>query len=161
MTVTASKPISMSDIRAEFGGTGPLTDYYKDGGIVPSIRPGSSVTTLGSLSAEKYAISGPYAPGDGAYYIKQEISTGNYKEVEWHGAWSSSGGSLSIPSVDVGGGYQYVVGTPSTTNNGGFYYHPIQRQTLTVTTSSDTPINADVPTGGDISLTDFYSATAT
>lgn len=147
MTVTAGPEISMSDLHGEFGGTGPISDYYKDGGLVPSERAG--FYDYGAPT-DSYSISPP------VYYMKREISSGDYKEIYWNGTLIASGSALIIPKIQ--GGYEYDVGTAADTSGDFRFYRVIRR---TATWNPAVPINADVPTGGEVSLSDFYSSTAT
>jgi len=50
MAVTSSEPISITDLVTEFGGSTPhsLTEYYRNGGLVPTNSTNGSVPTSGN-----------------------------------------------------------------------------------------------------------------
>lgn len=50
MAVTSSEPISITDLANEFGGDLPhsLTEYYRNGGLVPTNSTNGSVPTVGN-----------------------------------------------------------------------------------------------------------------
>lgn len=50
MTLPASGPLKLSDIHGEFGGTGPLSEYYRGGARVPDVAPNSGIPTSGAIS---------------------------------------------------------------------------------------------------------------
>lgn len=54
MTLPASGTIKISDIVAEFGGTGKLSEYYRGGGRVPDTPTNSSVPTSGSIKLSNF-----------------------------------------------------------------------------------------------------------
>lgn len=148
MTVTASSPISLTDLHAEFGGTGPITDYYRGGGLVPSTR--AAYYTYGSYSSDQYDFFAPI------YYIKQRDSDGKFLEINWNGPLIS-GGNLILPYTHTAGGYLYEKTTIGGAT-GGFTYYRVKRAVATLHPLAN--INTSVPTSGEISLTDFYSSVA-
>ena len=52
MVLQGSPPISLSDIRGEFGGTAPdsLSEYYRGGSFVPDTATNAGIPTSGSIS---------------------------------------------------------------------------------------------------------------
>lgn len=56
MTLQSSPPISLNDIKAEFGVSGSysLRDFYRGGGIVPNTPANANVPTSGAISVRDF-----------------------------------------------------------------------------------------------------------
>lgn len=65
MTLQASGPISMSQIRAEFGGSAPdaLSEYYRGGGLVPNIGANAAIPTSGAIAMSNFYNGTAAVPG--------------------------------------------------------------------------------------------------
>lgn len=52
MPLPSSGPISLNDLRAEFGGSGPikLSDYYRGGGLAPNSPKNTKIPTSGAIT---------------------------------------------------------------------------------------------------------------
>lgn len=67
MALQNSPPISLNDIKSEFGATGTrrLTEFYRGGPFVPNIPENSSVPTSGPISVLDFLGATNYVPLDG------------------------------------------------------------------------------------------------
>lgn len=67
MALPTSPPISLNQIKAEFGATGTrsLTEFYRGGAFVPNIPANSSVPTSGAISLLDFLGATNYVPLDG------------------------------------------------------------------------------------------------
>ena len=56
MAVTSSVPIDITDLADEFGGDLPhsLTEYYRNGGLVPTNSTTGSIPTSGEISLKAF-----------------------------------------------------------------------------------------------------------
>jgi len=108
MALQSSGPISFANIQTEFGGTNPIgfSEYYKDGGLVPSTI--SETVTASSLTGS-YAPNARY-PGNGGYDPQINSYGGG---VYGHALWGDNGsvGSMDMTfNVDKTGTYSYYFG---------------------------------------------------
>jgi hypothetical protein len=158
MALQTSGSISLEDIESEFGGGNPISigDYYRGGSYVPA-----SITTSTVLRE----------PSSGENYIRENMSwrlifgAFNRTTVFWGGQQIYQSDDNTLSSVVING-KTYYKGTlrqqeavPYTPNQLLFIYsHGIYRSSGSTTTTS---VNQDVPTSGQISLSDFYGGRKT
>lgn len=113
MTLPASGPISLSDIRNEFGGSAPdsLSEYYRGGAYVPNIPANNSIPTSGAISLSDFygttnlliSLSGggdtTIVPGGTATASISFVGDGNYI--------GDSGSDWGVPNTSgLGNDYQ-------------------------------------------------------
>jgi hypothetical protein len=158
MALQTSGSISLEDIESEFGGGNPISigDYYRGGSYVPA-----SITTSTVLRE----------PSSGENYIGSNTSwrlmSGAYNRtiVFWGGQQIYQSNDNTLSSVVING-KTYYKGTlrqqdavPYGSNQFLFVNsHGIYRSSGSTTTTS---VNQDVPTSGQISLSDFYGGRKT
>ena len=160
MALQTSGSISLGDLQDEFGGLNPIriTEYYRGGAYVPSTR----TTTSSSTTSEGpfYSLSFPEYG-----WAIQEFPP--YETVlYWNGVivFSFDDSDFGVTSsITIGNTIYYrvnfvVSGIPS---GGSTYSVYTIRREITTTTTTTVNINTSVPTDGQISLGDFYGATAT
>ena len=162
MALQTSGAISLLNLQNEFGGSNPIniSEYYRGGGRVPSTRT-TYVTTYEPASGfTEVSLSSPlngWAQRQDSPYTVRIFWNSNTQVVEFSGA------NLGIPSSYTIGGWTYSRDITATVTNepfAGAYYDvwEIKRQQ---TTSTVVNINTSVPESGQISLNNFYGATAT
>jgi hypothetical protein len=158
MTLQTSGSISFEDIESEFGGGNSISigDYYRGGSYVPS-----SITTSTVLRE----------PSSGENYIKNNVcwrwSEGVYNTttVFWGGQQIYQSDDNTLSSVVINGKtyYKGTLRQQETDPYGPSQYvfldfHGIYRSSGSTTTTS---VNGNVPTSGQISLSDFYGGRKT
>jgi hypothetical protein len=161
MTLQTSGSISFEDIESEFGGGNPVSinDYYRGGPYVPS-----SITTSTVLRE----------PSSGESYIKNNIcwvkTSGRfqYTWVYWGNEKIFESTDNTLTSVVINGKTYHRDSYRETdalqTGTGGSYtmvyerFYGIHRSSGSTTTTS---VNGNVPTSGQISLSDFYGGRKT
>jgi hypothetical protein len=152
MALQSSGAISLANLQSEYGGSNPisLSEYYKNGSYVPS-----SVTSLGSMSAERFELNVSWAWWN---ENSSETSQPCYWRMYWDDVQVGGGVSCSGPPSYVdSGGYRYYFGTLRTNNVSGFQdWYYIKRQAILTTN-----VNTNVPTSGTISLSNFYGGRKT
>ena len=147
MTVTAGPEISMSDLHAEFGGTGPISDYYKNGGLVPSTRP---EWLYGGYNGPYYSTT-----LGSEYYWLRVGTTGNFTKLYFNGTLLENSSDVDMPIIN--GLHEYSAQTMQF-SGGGLSRWDVRRRTASYPTPL--PQNDDVPTGGVVALSDFYGSVA-
>ena len=155
MTLQTSGSISFEDIESEFGGGNPVSinDYYRGGPYVPS-----SITTSTVVRE----------PSSGENYIKNNVcwrrhSGDNYdRTIVFWGDQEIYQSSDNTSTSVVINGKTYYKGTyrekdfiPLSSYNPARYidYYGIYRSSEGTTTTS---VNGNIPTSGQITLSDFY-----
>ena len=124
MAVTSSEPISITDLVTEFGGDAPhsLTEYYRNGGLVPTNSTNGSVPTSGAISLTNFfgttATSGTddrtLTTGYGFYglgltaYGFNSLDFSNYGSIS-EDAIEFSGFNVTVRSVSVTTGIRFRV----------------------------------------------------
>jgi hypothetical protein len=157
MTLQTSGSISLNNLKSEFGGSGDikLSDYYRNGSYVPSnitvnttVREPSSGTNF----------------SDNTYWT---VLTGSFTgvRVSWGDNIVHSSDETEHTSASSGG-YTYYRGSfvrydrvPAGPNRYIFRSH--YRLHRISGGSSTTPVNRNVPTSGQISLSNFYGGRKT
>lgn len=147
-TLQTSGPITLQDLIDFFGGGSKLTDFYRGGGLVPSVRSTTSqVVNYGNWSGSFYQ---PFVGASPRYFYNIGGS------VYWDDSLISLNGSGTgfIPFfITAPSGFQYQRVTVGSEPNG------IRRRSyVSFDQTTDTPINTNVPSSGAIKLTDFYGA---
>jgi len=147
MTLPSSGTISIGDLRTEFSGPtlSSMSDYYRDGGYVPSTG-----TSREPATGYNFSLTSPQYVWTVDTYYAAYGSTGVF--ITWNGINVFSQYYSYPPSSVTVSGSTYYTGTYQS-NAGAVYYYSLYR-----TTTGD--INTGVPTSGTISLSDFYGATA-
>ena len=140
----SSGALSINDIAGVMGGTAPhsLSEYYRGGGLVPSTK---TVTVT----------EGPYGTFTPDWYWTW--SPDNVVVfIYWNGSLVyNDTPPFGTTSVTIGG-YTYYRGSvfsQATTEFGTDYWSYVSR-----TSSTTVNINGSVPTSGQISISNFYSA---
>lgn len=153
MALQTSGAISLLNLQNEFGGSNPIniSEYYRGGGLVPPTRyePGPTSSTFGAASLSS-PLNG-WAQRQDSPYTVRIFWNSDTQVVE------DSGTSLGSPSSYTIGGWTYSRSNTVTFTNipfagANYYIWPIRREQT---------ININVPTSGQISLSNFYGATAT
>ena len=155
MALQTSGAISLLNLQNEFGGSNPIniSEYYRGGGLVPPTRttfePGPTSSTFGAASLSS-PLNG-WAQRQDSPYTVRIFWNSDTQVVEF------SGTSLGSPSSYTTGGWTYSRSNTVTFTNipfagANYYIWPIRREQT---------ININVPTSGQISLSNFYGATAT
>lgn len=145
MALQSSGAITFSNLQTEYGGANPisLSEYYKDGTYVPS-----SITTPAAWTAYTY-VAGNTNWTEGPF--------GTF--VNWGG--TSQGSPTSGSTSFTAGGYEYQKGTLQSTSSdkyGTTNFYSVRRRSTSGTT---TTVNANVPTSGTISMSNFYGGRKT
>lgn len=147
MALPSSGAISLLDLQNEYGGSSPisLSEYYRNGPYVPN--------SIGSTVRE---------PSSGDYYTSGSYewltySDGTVLVVYWAGADTGIPNGYGGTSYTVGS-YTYYRGSYRSGPDPkfGFYNYGVYR-----TSGSSTLVNQNVPTGGQISLSNFYGGRKT
>lgn len=141
---------------AEYGGSAPhsLSEYYRSGGNVPN-----SITVnvpAGSFTAEQYSTSSPI------YWWRTAINP----QLYWNGVIVSSGSFININATSFStGGFDYHRGAfveNFTTGSGKTSFtaanYKIKRRTSATTSTQN--VNQNVPTSGQVTLSDYYGGRA-
>lgn len=146
MTLPSSGTISIGDLRTEFSGPTPssLSDYYRNGGYVPTTG-----TVREPATGYNFSLSSPT-------YIWQYDTTYSALgqtglSIYWNNTNVFNNYYASPPTSVTVSGSTYYQGIYQTAS-GAIYYYSLYR-----TTSVD---NSGIPTSGTISLSDFYGASA-
>ena len=148
MTLQSSGAISLNNIAGEFGGSVPhsMNEYYKGGGSVPS----TVGTAAGSYTA--------YVTGTSGYWV---VEYGSIGTISWANSnVTTSAGSGPTYST---GGYDYQRSTTyyASANESKYggpqtFYYSVRRRT----SASTTTVNANIPTSGQVSFSNFYGGRA-
>lgn len=148
-TITASGAVSLGNIADVMGGTTPhsLSEYYRNGGLVPSTKTGSVRTpTTGELGTYTGAPANSYA----SYYF---YTTASVATVWWNGVnvFFGGGGGPLTQATPSGSTITYyrgaaLAGAPADT-------YSVYR----IDSAGTIEINGNVPTSGQISMSNFYS----
>ena len=116
MTLPSSGPLSLSDIRGEFGGPTPiaLENYYRGGSYVPNITQNSGIPTSGAISIKSF-----YGTTH-AFIFTQTVSSNvnQYNLSSQAGSAGWDGSTPIVATVTINNGvwcYSNDTGTP------GFY----------------------------------------
>ena len=154
MALQTSGAISLLNLQNEFGGSNPISisEYYRGGGLVPS----TTTTYQPASGFAEVSLSTPFngwAQRQDSPYTVRIFWNSNTQVVEFSGA------DLGSPSSYTTGGWTYYRDTNATFTNipfvgANYDVWEIRRQ-------QTVNINTSVPTSGQISLSNFYGATAT
>lgn len=145
MALQSSGAISLSQIQAEYGGANPISmsEYYRNGSYVPSTIGGGA----GAWTAYTY-VDGNTNWTEGTF--------GNF--VNWGGT------PVANPAIGAttitADGYEYEKGTlqgSTSSKYGSSYFWSVRRRTV----GSSITVNANVPTSGTISMSNFYGGRKT
>ena len=131
-----------------------MSEFYRNAGKVPN-----SVTVnvpAGSYTAEQYSTGSPI------YWWRAAV----YSEIRWNGTFINSGATTSVNATTYSaGGYDYARGAlvgNFTTGSGKVSFtapnYKIKRRTSATTSSQN--VNQNVPTSGQVSLSQFYGGRA-
>jgi hypothetical protein len=102
VTLPSSGPISLAQLRDEFGGTNPVSlgQYYRGGSLVPNSTLNASVPTSGAISLSQFYGTSRVAPGSANYTTAGAYSfvvpLYNVLIVDVKGASGGSGGGRPI-----------------------------------------------------------------
>ena len=133
--------ISILNLANAFGGSTPhsMNEYYRGGGLVPSIIRDPTSGTYYSLGGLNYVwfIDTSAAPPDYLYIT--------YNNTNLFGQTAVAPGTTSY----TGGGYTYYRGAFQFDDGYGGEYYAFHREQS---------VNTSVPTSGMISLSNFYDA---
>lgn len=150
-TLQSSGAISLANIADVMGGSTPhsMSEYYRDGGLVPSTKTGS-VRTPSSGENSTY-ISGAPPNSYASYYF---YTTVNGVTVWWNGVnvfASFTGGGPFTQVTPSGSTITYyrgpaIGGAPENT-------YSVYR----IDSAGTVNINGNIPASGQISMSNFYS----
>lgn len=163
MALQTSGPISIGDLRTEFGDTGSssLSEFYRGGSLVPATTSTTTYEPGPGTSNYNYSLASPLYGWVEDEYPNEDLLYTVF--IYWNDSLIATFGQdyQGQISTNTVGGWTYVrFSSPTATGvnigDGTTYsVYQIRRQQ-----SSTTNINTGVPTSGTISLSDFYGATA-
>jgi len=150
MALQTSGQISLSQVQTEFGGANPISmsEYYKNGSYVPS--------TVGSAAG---SWSSNYATTTYRWQVLWSGSQLLSTQLKWNGTtvYSSTTDSSSTQFNGVSG-YDYQKGSQYS-SSGGTKNDPFTEHVYYIrrrTTATTVTVNANIPTSGTISMSQFY-----
>jgi len=135
MSIPNSGPISFSALQTEFGGTNPisLSEYYRNGGLVPDSAVNAGIPTSGAISLEQFRGTGISTTvtyeiiggGGGAGAGRTDDGGAGQGLFATSGGTSSISGS-GITTVTAAGGtggvsYAFVYNSPLGAGEASFY----------------------------------------
>ncbi len=157
MTLQTSGSISLADLASEYTDSAPhsMSEFYRNGGKVPN-----SVTVnvpAGSYTAEQYSTTSPI------YWWRPAVLT----QIYWNGVVVNQGALTSTTATTYSaGGFDYARGAlvgNFTTGTGKTAFtapnYKVKRRTSATTSTQS--VNQNVPTSGQISLSQFYGGRKT
>jgi hypothetical protein len=149
MALQSSGAISLANLQSEYGGANPISisEYYRNGPYVPnSITTGTTVT------------EGPfYNSGSPAYvWIGGYDNTNEILQIIWNGSSLNPSGASGTSWTS--GIYTYYRGAQQSDDGKSNRYYSVSR---TYGSSTTTYVNQNVPTSGQISLSQFYGGRKT
>ena len=157
MTLQTSGSISLADLASEYTDSPPysMSEFYRNGGKVPN-----SVTVnvpAGSYTAQQYSASSP------VYWWRAAV----FSQIIWNGVVINGSQMTSVNATTYSaGGYDYLRGslvgnvTVGTGKNAFTAPNYRIRRRTSATTSSQSA-NQNVPTSGQVSLSQFYGGRKT
>ena len=153
MTLQTSGTISLADLASEYTDSTPysMSEFYRNGGKVPN-----SITT--NVPAGSYVTQ----YNQTSYYWR----VGIFAEIRWNNVSINSGALTgSTATTYSAGGYDYERGafvgnvtTGSGKSSFTWQYYQVRRRTSATTTTTN--VNQNVPTSGQVSLSQFYGGRA-
>ena len=125
MAVTSSVPIDITDLANEFGGDLPhsLTEYYRNGGLVPTNSTTGSIPTSGEISLKAFlgttnnVTTGDYTITIGGSFIGLGVSVTGFDANGQAGSF----GSISTNTIDFSGFDVTIGGVYASSSNLYFY----------------------------------------
>ena len=148
----SSGAISIANLNSFFPGSGTaMSNFYRGGGRVPSTKTVSTVVREPSSGENWYGKFGAFS---------WNMPTIGNREIRWNGTvvYTFPSSDNTTTSVTVGS-FTYFRGTLFVTEQGSYgtfnYYYGVWR---TSGSSSTVSINGNIPTSGQISLSQFYGA---
>lgn len=119
MVLQSSGPISLEDIRNEFGGTAPdsITEYYRNGSFVPDTPANSGIPTSGQISLSDF-YGGSAAPATSTYLVSLDLGRSPGVVPQFVGySDQSRGGQFSSWTVlgSAVGGTDFIIGSNNRT----------------------------------------------
>lgn len=148
MALPSSGQISLLDLQNEYGGSSPISmsEYYRNGPYVPnSITSG----TVRDPSSGDYYVEGYYS------WITQ-VGTNEVVMIQWDGSTIFSYDGSSFTSITIGGYTYYRGDFRKETDIPSWQWYGLYR-----TYSTTILVNQNVPTSGQISLSNFYGGRKT
>lgn len=147
-----SGAISLNDIRNLFGGSAILSQYYLNGGLVPSSK------TVGYTAQDgpSFALTSP------STYWHADINASGTVDIYWANSLIGSGIAPGATSY-TSGAYTYYRGAfvqrvTSSQSDGPNWVDDFYQVYRQYPSSYSAAINGGIPTSGAISLSQFYSA---
>jgi len=161
VTLQASGAISFSDLRTEYGdaGASSMSEHYKGGALVPSSITEYVIGAYGSalFTIWKYMAHRTYITGVHPVYNKLEWYWGSKVGTEYYVPYNSGFTSLSVIN-----GWRYTTGSQQYYENEGSGNHRYDYQIRRRSEGNQSvSVNPNVPTAGQISLSDFYGGRKT
>lgn len=159
MALQTSGTISLLDLQNEYGGSNHIgmDEYYRNGSFVPNALTSSS-TGPGSYTAYQYNLYN--------YFWSVFV----FGSINWAGS-SIASNLINIAASTTSfstGGYDYERGpfVQTVTSGSGKFtstvsYYQVRRRQSSVTTTTSTPVNQNVPTSGQIAMSNFYGGRKT
>lgn len=158
MTLQTSGSISLADLASEYTDSPPysMSEFYRNGGKVPN-----SVTVnvpAGSYTSQQYRATAP------VYWWRAAVLT----QIIWNGTVvGPSGAIISSTATSYSyGGYDYargafVANVTLGTGKNAFTAPNYKVKRRTSATTSSQSVNQNVPTSGQVSLSQFYGGRKT
>ena len=125
MAVTSSVPIDITDLANEFGGDLPhsLTEYYRNGGLVPTNSTTGSIPTSGEISLKAFlgttnnVTTGNYTIEIGVSFIGLGVGVTGFNANGQAGSY----GSISTNTIGFDG-FNVTIGGVFATSGQLFFY---------------------------------------
>lgn len=168
MALQSSGEIKLTQIQAEFGGSGQIgiAEYYKGGVNTPStITTGNAAGSYTSYLRTPSAHSGQAFTSIGTDWVIMAIGGFGTSRVFWGGVSLSPTSSVSATTI-TSGIYEYERGSFGSTLHFGDKAFPTTvtsysvRRRVAATTSTIT-VNANIPTSGEVKFSDMYGGRET
>ena len=137
----SSGQIAVLDLANAFGGSAPhsMSEYYRGGGLVPSIIRDPTSGTYYSLTVPNYS-----------WYIDTSAAPPDYLSIVYNNTTLINDAAVAPGTTSyTSGGYTYYRGTFEYYDGYGGDYFSYHREQS---------VNTSVPTSGMISLSNFYDA---
>lgn len=142
--------ITLRQVSNEFGGSDPISmsEYYRGGAYVPS--------SLFFTSGYSYQTSAPQ-------YYWQDSYWGFTRQVWYAGTLITNNAGYNVTTI-TSGSQTYYRGTFQTNQgqyfSGGFQFY-VNYYYYSIATGSNQLVNSNIPTGGLIRMSNFYSGRKT
>ena len=155
MALQTSGQITLSQVQSEFGGSNPihLTEYYRNGGLVPSTISTTTGNPAGSYTGPRYNTSNLWEVYD------SQIIKWNGVTI-YNGTVTSDVFKVGIYDYKIGIERYYLAGPKN--NPIPRYKYEISRRVASTQTTTTTTVNSSIPVSpNQISLKNMYGGRKT